>query len=49
MENGKLAEDFEKGKKPLIPIVFAHGLSAARNFHQMQMSEIASCGYLVFV
>ena len=37
------------GSKPLIPILFSHGLSSNRTMHSGICRELASHGYIVFV
>ena len=40
--NGPLSSDFDKGKKKLIPIVFSHGIIAARALYGTHFRELAS-------
>ena len=36
-------------QKPLIPIIYSHGLSSKRSMHSGTCRDLASHGYLVFV
>jgi hypothetical protein len=40
--NGPLSSDFKKGKKKLIPIIFSHGIIAARALYGTHFRELAS-------
>jgi len=40
--DGPLSSDFDKGKKKLIPIIFSHGIIAARNLYGTHFRELAS-------
>ena len=44
---GQLAEEFRKGGKKLIPIVFSHGVRSNGSVYSMMLKEWASYGYLV--
>ena len=48
-QDGKIADDFEFGRKRLIPIVFSHGLTDSRGMYQVTASEMASHGYIMFL
>jgi len=39
---GPLSSDFDSGKKKLIPIVFSHGIIAARALYGTHLRELAS-------
>ena len=44
---GPLSRDFNK--KPIIPILFSHGLTGGRTFYTAHAQEMASHGYLVML
>ena len=44
--NGKIDEDFKK--KPLIPIIYLHGVCSNRTMHSGACKDLASHGYIVF-
>jgi len=46
--NGKLAEEFDKGERKLIPLVFSHGLGGNNTMHSCQCRDLASHGFIVF-
>lgn len=46
--NGEISKDFEGNERPLIPIIFCHGLSSNRTCHSGSCRDLASHGYIVF-
>ena len=46
--DGLLAPEFRAGK-PLIPIVFSHGLTGSGTMYSVMSRELASQGYMVFL
>jgi dienelactone hydrolase len=44
--NGKIAEDFKK--KPMIPLIYLHGVCSNRTIHSGTCRDLASHGYIVF-
>ena len=47
--NAPLATEFANEPKTLIPVVFSHGLMGSRLVYSVLGSELASCGYIVFL
>jgi predicted dienelactone hydrolase len=45
--NGDIDIDFFE--KPIIPIVYCHGLSSNRTLHSGTCKDLASSGYMVFI
>jgi hypothetical protein len=48
-EEGELPDEFAKGHKKLIPIIYCHGLSSNRSMHSGTCRDLASHGYIVFI
>ena len=48
-EEGELPEEFAKGLKKLIPVIYCHGLSSNRSMHSGTCRDLASNGYIVFI
>mmetsp|Transcript_3855 Transcript_3855/g.2582 ORF Transcript_3855/g.2582 Transcript_3855/m.2582 type:complete len:117 (+) Transcript_3855:450-800(+) len=46
---GQLADDFTRYGKPLIPIVYCHGLSSNRTMQSGSCRDLASHGYIVYI
>ena len=46
---GKLSEDFSGNRRPLIPVIYCHGLSSNRTMHSGSCRDLASHGYIVFM
>jgi len=47
--HGELSKDFTQFNKPLVPVVFCHGLTSNRTMHSGTCRDLASHGYLVFI
>ena len=47
--DAQLSPDFDGFENSLVPIIFSHGLQAARYFHFGVGKELASHGYIVFL
>ena len=45
---GKISQDFSQTNRPLIPIIFSHGLAANRTMLSGSCRNFASHGYIVF-
>ena len=45
--NGELADDFLS--KPLIPVIYCHGLCSNRTMHSGTAKDLASHGFIVFM
>jgi hypothetical protein len=48
-EEGELPDEFAKGHKKLIPVIYCHGLSSNRSMHSGTCRDLASHGYIVFI
>jgi len=46
--NGEIAKDFSEGGRPLIPVIYSHGLCSNRTMHSGTCRDLASHGYIVF-
>ncbi|CDW85051.1 platelet-activating factor acetylhydrolase [Stylonychia lemnae] len=47
VQNGEIDVDFYN--KPIIPLVYCHGLSSNRTMHSGTCKDLASSGYMVFI
>jgi hypothetical protein len=48
VEKGEISNDFAQNGRPLIPIIFCHGISSNRTLHSGACKDFASHGYIVF-
>ncbi len=47
VSNGEIHSDFYN--KPIVPIIYCHGLSSNRTMHCGTAKDFASHGYIVFI
>lgn len=45
---GDISKDFTETSRPLIPIIFSHGMCSNRTMHSGTCRDLASHGYIVF-